>query len=105
VSLLEEGSLQVVLYMPQDSSTILGPGQEVKLTLDPYPEPLMCRVHRLGDQFEPAPEQIKRHYFEGQRMLPVYLEPGSEATRWMALRIGGVVRLPYLRARPFGGGE
>jgi HlyD family secretion protein len=103
VSLLEEGSLQIVMYLPQDSSTMLAADDEVKLTLEPYPEPLTCRVQRLGDQFEPAPEHIKRHYREGQRLLPVYLQPGSEATRWMALRIGGVVKLPYLRPGLFGG--
>lgn len=98
VSMLEEGSLEVVLYMPQDSSGVLAAGEEVKVSLDPYPEPLTCRVLRLGDQFEPAPEHIKRHYREGQRLLPVYLQPSSEASRWMALRVGGVVKLPYFRA-------
>jgi HlyD family secretion protein len=97
VSLLEEGSLRVVLYMPQRSSTLLAPGYEVKLTLDPYPQPLPCHVQRLGDQFEPAPEHIKRHYREGQRLLPVHLQPSKEATQWMALRVGGVVKLSYLR--------
>lgn len=99
VLLLEEGSLQVVLYMPQDASTLLAPDYEVHLTLEPYPDTLRCRVQRLGDQFEPAPEHLKRHYREGQRLLPVYLEPSAEVTRWMALRIGGVVKLPYLHPR------
>jgi hypothetical protein len=99
VSLLEEGSLEVVLYLPQDSSTVLAPDAEVKLILDPYPEPLTCRVQRLGEEFEPAPEHLKRHYREGQRLLPVHLRPGDESARWMALRLGGVVKLSYLRAK------
>jgi multidrug resistance efflux pump len=99
VSLLEEGSLEVVLYLPQDSSTILAQDAEVKLVLDPYPEPLTCRVQRLGDEFEPAPEHLKRHYREGQRLLPVHLRPGDESARWMALRLGGIVKLTYFPAK------
>lgn len=105
VSLLEEGTLQVVLYMPQKASTVVAPGDEMKLVLEPYPEPLTCHVQRLGEQFEPAPEQIKRHYYEGERLLPIYLQPSSEVTRWMALRTGGVVKLPYLRPSVLGGGQ
>ncbi|MFN4259731.1 MAG: HlyD family secretion protein [Gemmataceae bacterium] len=97
LTLLEEGSLEVVLYLPQDASTLLAPGDEVELVLEPYPEPLSCRVKKLGDQFEPAPEHLKRHYREGQRLLPVKLEPSREVKQWMALRVGGVVKLPYFR--------
>jgi multidrug resistance efflux pump len=103
VVLLQEASLQVVLYMPQDASTLLHPEQEVRLDLDPYRDPLACRVKRLGDQYEPAPEHLKRYYREGQRLLLVHLQPSDEAQRWMALRIGGVVKLPYQGANVLGG--
>ncbi len=103
VSLLEEGSLQVLLYMPQKASTLLAVGADVNLILDPYPEPLTATVVRLGDQYEPAPEHLKRHYREGQKLLTVYLQPRDEAVRWMALRVGGVVKLPY-RLVPLGKG-
>lgn len=103
LSLLEEGSLEVLLYMSQKVSTLLAKGAEVSLILDPYPEPLMATVVRLGDQYEPAPEHLKRHYREGQKLLTVHLKPQDEAVRWMALRVGGVVKLPY-RLIPFGPG-
>lgn len=95
ISLLDEGSLHVVLYMPQEYSESLEPIEDVNLVLDPYPDPFVCRVERLGARFEPAPEAIKRHYREGQRLLPVYLDPQSGSERWMALRVGEVVKLPY----------
>ncbi|MCI0456753.1 MAG: biotin/lipoyl-binding protein [Gemmataceae bacterium] len=94
VSLLEEGSLEVVLYLPQKVRPVPAVGDPLDLVVDPYPEPLNCTVVRLGDQYEPAPETIKRHYAAGQNLLPVYLQPHEELTRWMALRVGGVVKLP-----------
>jgi HlyD family secretion protein len=95
LTVLEEGSVRIILYLPQDASALLAPGAEVPLTVEPYPELLACAVVRLGDQFEPAPENIKRHYREGQKLLPVILRPKEEWTRWMALRVGGVVKLSY----------
>jgi multidrug resistance efflux pump len=94
LTLLEEGSLRVVLYMPQKSSLTLLAGDEVGVVCEPYQMPFPCRVGRLGDQFELAPESVKRHYAVGQTLLPVTLEPAPEASRWLALRLGGVVKLP-----------
>jgi HlyD family secretion protein len=92
---LEEGSLQVTLYMPQKAAESLASGSEVNVMVDPYREPLACTVTRVGDQFEAAPENLKRHYSEGEKLLPVILQPKEECARWMALRVGEVVKLPY----------
>jgi multidrug resistance efflux pump len=92
--LLEEGSLQVVLYMPQRASQSLPIGENVDVLCEPYSGSLTCKVARLAPKFEPAPEHLKRHYATGQHLLPVYLEPAPEAGRWLALRIGGTVKLP-----------
>jgi multidrug resistance efflux pump len=96
LSVLERGSLEVVLYMPQNSRKRFDVGEEAQMVFEPYMEPLGGTVKRVGDRFESAPEQIKRHYTEGQRMLPIYVSPTDEATTpWLALRVGGVVKLPY----------
>jgi multidrug resistance efflux pump len=95
LSLLEDGSLQVVLYLPQAASTSLAVDGKVHLVVEPYPERLQCTVKRLGDEYEPAPEHLKRYYSAGQKLIPVILQPGDEWSRWMALRVGGVVKLPY----------
>jgi multidrug resistance efflux pump len=102
VTLLEEGSLEVVLYMPQNASNALTPDDEVRVGLEPYREALSCRVVRADDEFEAAPEQLRRHYREGQRLLPVHLRPDGEQERWMALRIGGVVKLSYFGPKTAG---
>lgn len=92
---LEEDSLQVILYVPQKAAGAMSLHSEVDLILDPYPEPLGCTVTRFGDQYEQAPENLKRYYSEGEKLLPVFLQPKDECARWMALRVGGVVKLPY----------
>lgn len=94
LTLLEEGSLHVVLYLPQKATASIIPDAELKLHLEPYPELLVGKVVRLGDEFVHAPEHIKRCYAEGQKLLPCYVQPKEEMARWMALRVGGVVKLP-----------
>jgi HlyD family secretion protein len=94
VSILEKGSLQVILYMPQHLSQSIQIGDEMKVNCDPYPGLLSCRVVRLADQYEPAPEHLKRYFLSGQHLLPVILEPAQESAHLLALRIGGTVKLP-----------
>jgi multidrug resistance efflux pump len=104
LSLLVEGSLEIVMYLPQQASRSLAPGASVDLVFDPYPEPLTCTLVRLGEQFEPAPEHLKRYYNAGQRLLPAYFRPRDELGRWMALRPDGLVKLPW-QFRPFAKGN
>ncbi len=95
VSLLEEGSLHVLLYLPERARARLAPGQEVDVLVEPGLEPLRCTVTRLGDELSPAPDSIKRHYAEGEPLLPCRLQPAEESAGRAALRAGGVVKLPY----------
>jgi len=95
ISFLEEESLQVTLYIPQKAAATMQVDADVSLIVDPYHEPLDCKVARLGDEFEPAPEHLKRYYSEGEKLLPVILYPKDECAHWVALRVGGVVKLPY----------
>ena len=94
ISFLEEGSMQVVLYVPQSRIDNFKEGSVQDMILEPYPERLQGKISRLGDQLEPAPEQIKRYYSAGQRLVLVYVQPSPETQRWMAFRVESVVKLP-----------
>jgi multidrug resistance efflux pump len=94
MSILEAGSLQVVLYVPQLLSKSFAPGDEITVVVDPHPERISCRVDRLGDQFEGAPESLQVYYRRNQSLLPVYLRPDPTAAAPMALRLGCLVKLP-----------
>ena len=93
-SVLDEHSLEIILYIPQSSSDLFEYGQELSLNIPPYPEPLLAKIVRFGDQLEVAPENLSRYYPQNTRLLPVHLKPYPEYSRWMALRIGQVVMLP-----------
>ena len=93
-SILEEGSLNIVMYLPQRSSNLLPPGSDTEVVVEPNSVLVTCRVLRLGERYEPVPENIARYYRKDERMLPVYLQPNVDLLHSLALRIGGVVKLP-----------
>ena len=95
IEVLEEGSLEVVLFLQQKDADLFADGSTTEVVVAPYPERVGCTVLRLGEKFEPAPESIRRHYRSDENLLPIYLEPRQEFIQWMALRVGGVVELPY----------
>ena len=91
--MLDEHSLEIILYIPQSSSDQFEYGQELSLNIPPYPEPLLAKIVRFGDQLEFAPDNLSRYYRQNTMLLPVHLKPYPEYARWMALRIGQVVML------------
>ncbi|HEV3004460.1 MAG TPA: HlyD family efflux transporter periplasmic adaptor subunit [Pirellulales bacterium] len=94
LSILEEGSLEVVLYLNQDDGKLLALNDVLGVRVEPYDKPIRCQVTRLGTQLESAPQNIKRHYHSEQKLLPVYLTPTGPNGDVQALRVGGVATLP-----------
>jgi hypothetical protein len=95
VTLLEENSLEIVLYVPQEAVDQFADDSKVDVLVEPMARSLSGTIVRSGSTLEPAPEHIKRHYSEGQRLLPVYVRPAEDAERWLSLRVGATARLPY----------
>ena len=90
--ILEEGSLEAVVYVPQHEAQSLQSGDEVVVVVAPNRQPVRCQVVRLGDQYEEAPDNLRRYYRHHEKMLPVYLRPGYGETAFA--RIGCEVKLP-----------
>lgn len=94
VSVLEAGSLEIVLYLSQKHSSGLAVGDTVEVLLEPYADLLSCRMKRLGDEFVSPPEALRRHYRANETLLPAYFDPSVSTSPWIALRVGSLVKLP-----------
>ena len=102
VTVLEEGSLEAVLYLSQRRANLLDIDQLVDLHVHPLRRPFKCRVLRINDQLKAAPASIERNYRSDEKLVPVHLEPdpmhyGRETT---PLRVGSEVKLPAEWANP-----
>jgi len=58
ISLIEEGSLEVVLYLSQGASKKVAIGQKISVVLEPHSEALACTAVRVGDRFEPIRQRL-----------------------------------------------
>ena len=95
IEILEDDSIEAVLYVPQRIVDEFEIGNEISISIEPYDQPLKCIVDRFGDRFQLAPTSLKRYYYEGQPLLPVYLSPDQGSAQAMAMRIGSTVKRPY----------
>ena len=95
IDILEDNSVEAVLYVPQKLVDEFEIGKEVDVVLEPNKQPMRCTIKRFGDRFGPAPTSIERFYKVNQPLLPVYLTPNQDANQIMSMRIGGTVKRPY----------
>jgi multidrug resistance efflux pump len=91
LELLEDDSLQVVVYLPHAKAAALRPGQPLTVVTDVGNRQVTCTVERIADRLEMPPPPLVRYYNPNEILLPVYLRPVATDS---ALRLGGVVRLP-----------
>ncbi len=94
LTLLEEGSLQLAMYIPQAKARQVLLDQEFTVDLPPAVNSVRCRVVRIGQQYLPAPGCIKRYYRADEQLLPVYFRLLDSEVHAAELCVGAVAALP-----------
>lgn len=95
VTILEEDSLEVVLYVPQQRLKEFESGNTVHVSLPPFQDQMPCRVSRMGDQHVSLPTQIQRHYPHQIKTVPIHLQPLDGRFQHERLQVGAVVQVPH----------
>ena len=95
VTILEENSLVVECYIPQQLSQNVELHDEVRFLMAPDSKQWVGKVIELGEEMVPAPATIKRHYRTDEKLLPVFLTPDPALMESRKLRIGSVVSIPW----------
>jgi DNA-binding NarL/FixJ family response regulator/multidrug resistance efflux pump len=93
-SILEESSLQIVLFVRQGAASRFETNAELTVAVEPDSEQILCRIIRIGDRLQHAPAHIARNYRVDENLLPVYLQPLETGGHWRTLKIGGTANLP-----------
>lgn len=104
-TILEENSLEVVMYVPQQRIDEFQKDQTLAVTLSPFQEPIDCRVVRLGDENVVPPSQIQRHYSHQAKLLPVHLIPNENRFEQAPVQLGAVAQLPFNPVRWWNSGS
>lgn len=95
IEVLEEGSLEAVVYVSPRLAEELPVGRQLELMIEPHPQRILCTVTRVGDRLELPPKNIQRNYRRNESLVPVYARPETLATGELALRLGSMIKLPY----------
>ncbi len=95
VTILEEDSLEVVLYVPQQRLNEFQSGRTVHVSLPPFQDQMPCRVSRMGDEHVSLPTQIQRHYPHQIKTVPIHLQPIDGRFQHERLQVGAVVQVPH----------
>jgi membrane fusion protein (multidrug efflux system) len=97
IEILEEESLEAVVYFPPDKTSSLATGQRIPLVIPGSTGVVEAVVTRLGTRFEQVPAPMARHYQKNEAVLPVHLRPQPRPNQDVRLRLGGLVRVPLIR--------
>ncbi len=104
-TILEENSLEIVLYVPQQRIDEFEADQTLQVSLPPFHDQVACRVARFGDENLPAPSNLQRHYAHQAKLLPVHLQPTSNRLEHSHVQLGAVVQLPFNAGRWWNSGS
>lgn len=93
MEIVEDQSLEPVLYVRQNSADAWRIGDEIEVRIDPGSQQVTCEITRLGNQMEFAPPNIARYYRKDERLLPVFLKPRRAHGVDLRLYLGAEVKL------------
>ncbi|WP_372719490.1 HlyD family secretion protein [Novipirellula sp.] len=94
MEILEDSTIEPVLYYSQNNADKLRVGDEVKIDIRPGVKRLRCRITRIGEQLEYAPPNIERYYRKNEKLLPVYLQPCDVKNIESLLYLGSEIDVP-----------
>lgn len=104
-TILEENSLEIVLYVPQVRIDEFQTDQTLDVALPPFQDHIACRVARLGGENVSPPPQIQRHYAHQAKLLPVHVWPVDARLEHPRVQLGAVVQLPFNAGRWWNSGS
>lgn len=94
VTILEDASEQVELFVSQEEAEGLALGLVLELEIAPHAGLVRCRVESIGNVFATPPPGIGRFSIVGEQLLPVKLTPLPDPGARLALRVGALAKLP-----------
>lgn len=94
VEVMESGSIETVLYVPQRLAGHWQLGDTIEICIAPSRQRIAVAVSRFGDRMEAAPPHLARYYRSHETLLKVHARPAGAAADPAVFRLGSEVRLP-----------
>lgn len=98
-SVIEESSLEIELYLPQEITDKYKVGDTVKLKIEPFTDLVPCKVTAIGTEHRQPPSNIEVFYRKDVKLLPIRVQPPAELAGDKRMSIGAVAKLPHFAGR------
>lgn len=94
-SVIEDASLEIELFLPQEMTDEFHIGDTIKLKIEPFEELVPCEVTQIGSQHRHPPANIEVFYRRDVKLLPVKVRPDAAFAGDRRLSVGAVAKLPH----------
>ena len=98
-SLMEESSLEIELFLPQDMTATYEIGDTIELRIEPFENLVPCEVVSIGSEHRQPPANIEVFYRKAVKLLPVKVKPSAEFATDKRMSVGAVAKLPHFKFR------
>jgi len=98
-SVMEESSLEIQLYLPQELTADYNVGDTIKLKIEPFEQLVPCEVTAIGTEHRQPPPNIEVFYRKNVTLLPIRVRPSQEFAGDRRMSVGAVAKLPHFSHR------
>jgi len=98
-SVIEEASLEIEMYLPQEMTDKYKVGDTIRLKIEPFPELVPCIVTAIGGAHRQPPSNIEVFYRKDVKLLPIKVQPPANFAGDKRMSIGAVAKLPHFAGR------
>lgn len=98
-SVIEDSSLEIELYLPQEMTADYDVGDTIELSIEPFDHLVPCQVTAIGTEHRKPPSNIEVFYRKDVRLLPIRVRPPAKYTNDRRLSVGAVAKLPHFPTR------
>lgn len=96
---MEESSLEIELFLPQEMTATYDVGDTVELRIEPFEELVPCEVVSIGSEHRQPPANIEVFYRKSVKLLPVKVKPAAKFMNDRRMSVGAVAKLPHFKFR------
>ena len=98
-SVLEDASLEIELFLPQEMTATYEVGDTIKMRIEPFEQLVPCTVTAVGSEHRTPPANIEVFYRKDVKLLPIRLRPAAPFANDRRMSVGAVAKLPHFNIR------
>ena len=94
-TVMEESSLEIELFLPQNMTDRYDAGDMIDLKIEPFDGLIPCQVIAIGSEHRQPPANIEIFYRKDVKLLPIRVRPSATYASDRRMSVGAIAKLPH----------